>query len=98
MTTVGTTHNLVATGRTNATWSFTEGDETMAIEDHASSDLSLSDEDAENIVGGLKKTTKKQTAPKTYHVDYIKAAGGAQGTIPAAQDPSMDPDDCGPES
>jgi hypothetical protein len=69
----------------------------MAIDEHATSDLSLSEEDAENVVGGLKKNTKK-TAAKTNHVDYIKAAGAAPGSAPAAPDPSMDPDDCGPES
>jgi hypothetical protein len=69
----------------------------MAIDEHANSDLSLSQEDAENVVGGLKKNTKKTTA-KTYKVQYIQAAGAAAGSAPAAPDPSMDPDDCGTES
>jgi hypothetical protein len=72
----------------------------MAIDEHATSDLSLSEEDAENVVGGRKKSTKKHTthtAAPTYPVAYVKAAG-ATGSIPAAPDPSMDPDDCGPES
>jgi hypothetical protein len=71
----------------------------MAIDEHATSDLSLSEEDAENIVGGQKKSKKsKKTAAKTYQVDFIKTAGAAPGTAPAAADPSMDADDCGPES
>ena len=70
----------------------------MAIDEHATSDLSLSEEDAENIVGGLKKNTKKKTAAKTYHVEFIKTAGAAPGSAPAAPEPSMDADDCGPES
>ena len=69
----------------------------MAIDEHATSDLSLSAEDAENVVGGLKKNTKK-TAAKSYKVQYIQAAGAAPGSAPAAADPSMDPDDCGTES
>ena len=67
----------------------------MAIDEHATSDLSLSEEDAENIVGGLKK---KKTVAKTYQVQYLKSAGAAPGSAPAAPDPSMDPDDCGTES
>lgn len=69
----------------------------MAIDEHANTDLSLSEEDAENIVGGQKKGAKKHTAAATYKVEYIKEAG-ATGTIPSAPDPSMDADDCGPES
>jgi len=68
----------------------------MAIDEHATSDLALSEEDAENIVGGLKKT--KKTAAKTYKVEYLRSAGAAPGSAPAAPEPSMDPDDCGPES
>ena len=68
----------------------------MGIDEHASSDLSLNEEDAENIVGGQRKSSKKHTAAPTYHVDYIKQ-DGATSSIPAP-DPSMDPDACGPES
>ena len=69
----------------------------MGIDEHANSDLSLNEEDAENVVGGQKKASKKHAAAPTYHVDYIKK-DGATGVIPPAPDPSMDPDDCGPES
>jgi hypothetical protein len=72
----------------------------MAIDEHATGDLSLSEEDAEMVVGGRKKSSKRHTTHKaapTYPVEFIKAAG-ATGSIPAAPDPSMDPDDCGPES
>jgi hypothetical protein len=69
----------------------------MAIDEHATTDLSLSAEDAENIVGGQKKN-KKKPAAKTYTVDFIQSAGATPGSAPEAAQPSMDADDCGPES
>ena len=60
----------------------------MAIDEQANTDLSLSEEDAENVVGGQRKSHKKHTthtAAPTYQVDYIKTAGAtAAGTRPSS--------------
>ena len=45
----------------------------MGIEQDAAKDLSLSDDDAEQIAGGkkTKKTAHKSSKPKTYSVGYV---------------------------
>jgi len=52
----------------------------MGIEQEAERDLSLSDADAENVVGGkkAKKTAAKHTA-KTYKVGYVNVPASTTG-------------------
>jgi hypothetical protein len=48
----------------------------MGIEQDAAKDLSLSDDDAENVAGGKKtKKTAHKAAAKTYSVGYVNVPG-----------------------
>ena len=56
----------------------------MGIEQEAEKDLALSEDDAENVVGGKKtKKTAAKTAPhaKTYSVGYVNVQATPSGSV-----------------
>jgi hypothetical protein len=63
----------------------------MTVESDAQKDLALSDEEAENVVGGKKTKSAKHTKAPTYPVEYIHTAGSSSPQV-ATDDPS----DCDP--